>query len=831
MSARTLRPLVRLARRDVLRHPLRTALLTFVIALPVALITMIHISTATSAGARDRGRIIDLGDARSRFDVFDLRGADPATLAADGDVTLEQRLVVIDIGGAERGMVIEVGNVFDPLIADKFTLRQGRPASNGHEVMVSDGMRRRFDLHVGDRLSVGTPSTDVQVVGVYADRGELRRQTLSSVAADYAPVVEEVRLFSPTPLADRSLDVGGYQTYDADGYFGDAVGVEVRFAIQVAVIVGLMALALLITAAFASGARRQLREVGLIASNGADPRTVRRAFALQGTLTAVTGVVIGWLIVAVIGLTMRDRVRWWSNQDVQFGIAKVDMVVSMAAVVTAGTLAAWWPAKSVARTPILSALAGRRPVSSVSPALPIAGLVCGAIGIPLIASGTRRFQWATIMAGAGLVIVAVTLCSAWLVSVTGRLLARRGGVMRIGGRGLARQRTRTGPLVASMALSIALAVLGITVAATESAHAAQDREYSSSVASLWWDQSQDDVSDAAVSASIDEVIEAAPGAVALATSNAYYTYDDGSLDVYLQSTSEFTADSASWYSTLFVDPSLLPPGGLRAALEDGMVVTSGTARPFDVNVVTYPTYADDAIAVEPVTERIGTFPAVKLDDPLLDVVAADGEAVLVDMHRVRSIIEGAMTLDLVPVEAWSVNFYRSHGLTAAEMGTLEDLARHHRDERRLQQALGNGAVRPEIYVDTSARSEERANRWLMIGLVGATALMTLIAIGFGMSLSRVEQRDDDDVLQALGARPTFRRHLARFEAGVLTALAVVIAVPLGLLVAFVVRNGISDRGTVVPWNVLMPMSVGLPLMAVIVFGMPRRAVRRVDLQG
>jgi putative ABC transport system permease protein len=128
------------------------------------------------------------------------------------------------------------------------------------------------------------------------------------------------------------------------------------------------------------------------------------------------------------------------------------------------------------------------------------------------------------------------------------------------------------------------------------------------------------------------------------------------------------------------------------------------------------------------------------------------------------------------------------------------------------------------------QAEADVYRLIGIAIGVATMLLVLTALAIGLGLARIEQRDDELLLAALGAAPGFRRRAGALEAATLAGLALLIAVPLGLVLAVAIRSEISSEAIHVPWLALAAMTVGLPLLAAVLFGVTRRspAVIRLD---
>ena len=77
-----------------------------------------------------------------------------------------------------------------------------------------------------------------------------------------------------------------------------------------AVLVGTVALTaagIVIAAAFATGARRQLTTVGLLSANGAPPAMIRRVLFLQGAIAGAAGSLVGLGLAAAVLVGLSGR--------------------------------------------------------------------------------------------------------------------------------------------------------------------------------------------------------------------------------------------------------------------------------------------------------------------------------------------------------------------------------------------------------------------------------------------------------------------------------------------------------------------------------------------
>ncbi len=230
----------------------------------------------------------------------------------------------------------------------------------------------------------------------------------------------------------------------------------------------LTVMGIIISAAFAVGARRQLVTLGQLSASGASPSTVRTMLVLQGTVTGLVGTVVGLALAAGLLLGFHDAIERASGH--RFGAYEVrpfDHVIVVAIGVVAATLAALIPARSAARLPTLAALAGRRPLAPVPRRLVVLGVGGVAAGLSLLglavlgsASGSSGDVWVfvAILGGVCELLGACAIAPA-LVARLEPLAGRVRGSWRLAARGLARQRTRTGAVVSAVAAAGALAIV------------------------------------------------------------------------------------------------------------------------------------------------------------------------------------------------------------------------------------------------------------------------------------------------------------------------------------------------------------------------------------
>ncbi|NUU22947.1 MAG: ABC transporter permease, partial [Streptomycetaceae bacterium] len=240
----------------------------------------------------------------------------------------------------------------------------------------------------------------------------------------------------------RSLDTGS----------ADALG-DLALAVMVVVIgMALLEVVLLAGPAFAVGARRRKRDLGLVGVVGGDRRHIR-------TIVLADGVVLG-TVAGALGTALGLAAAWFSRDwfsettgkqigayDVRplelLGIAVLGLVV--------GVIAAAVPAFLAARESVVDSLTGRRGVRHGSRILPLVGAGMGAVGLGLAYYGARVSPSdAVTLAGCVIAELGLIACCPALLGVAGRLGRLLPLTPRLALRDAARNRPRSAPAVAAI---------------------------------------------------------------------------------------------------------------------------------------------------------------------------------------------------------------------------------------------------------------------------------------------------------------------------------------------------------------------------------------------
>lgn len=813
----------RLAWREVRRRPGRTALVALLVAVPVLAMTFVSVLARffveEDAFVVERPAGVDM-----ELSLVEAEAVAP--VLPDGAEAWSFATVsapVRDIGGTTTEGV-DIHELPDGRPRARILRPEGDLPGPG-EVWLSRNLLDELGVSVGDRLELRYPAGSWRVVGTGDLPHDVRGMFVSEL--DDAAFVDGVQVGTLVDLpgdpseeevaavfatASASLAAGGSHRGLSESSGG---GDLVLLWTWVAGAVGLGVLGIVIAAAFATSARRQLVTVGLLASNGAPEPAIRRALTLQGTWSglvgSVAGVVGGWLALRVAQPWLEELSR---PLEMSWSVRPVDVAVVIATGTLAATLAARVPARGAARVPVMAALAGRRPLGTVPPRLLRIGLGAFAVGVALLAaatvSGGGSGPALTAVIGALVLLAGICCCTPLVTDVASRASARVGRSWRLAGRSLGRTRARTAGVVTAIAVTAAGALAG----AVGMAHLARPASDDDTVPL--------DVVELVAAAAIRQV----PGAESEPTPQVARAVDDD-----LRERVEAVAPGATWLPRRVVALDLVGSG---AGADQSSLV-------FDDLLVATPELLDALRVSDENRARLdetGVLSIWSYQSPGTLEVASGGRRATLD------VVPAALEPDdpLLGSRGWYSSAF-SQGRSAAFLITPEVVAANELEtldagavarfpeplssavhEDIVDVVLGADALLSMWYVD--APTGDAA--WMVsaappddgmppvgsihAAIVGAALLLVLAVVAIGLSLAATESRDERDVLVAVGARPRTLRTMAGAKAVVMTLAGVAVAVPGGLVPAFAVSRAAGTTFTV-PWLVLGGLLFAVPVAA------------------
>ena len=906
------RPALRIARRTVMRSRGRSLLIAILVGLPVAGATYADVIARTfSSPELDAQRLVGSADGAVTVTTAKrLRGYNPRWLARTNPTARQRDPATVDVAALlprgtrsapmprayevalQRGegvvrTLIMVGDLGEPLVRFAMRLEDGR-APGPTEVAVSRRLAERLKLLVDGELRRDAAITlrggpVARVSGLMREPACL---SCESVAALPGSTVAKAVARGDSEGFDFTSSFADNRTYLVDfpdGTSVDALGPalaargvalttrdalahperyphvgattpasieSLREIALVALIValGLLEVVLLAGTAFAVGARRQMRELGLVAASGGSPSDVRRIVLAQGLVLGAIGAVLGVAVgfaVAFAGRPFWERLADSEIAGWSFGPAEIAVAALVG--LLSGLAAAVVPALGAGRMRPVNALAGRfrtggrerRRGTQAGIALLIAGVACGLLGEHqladdfvayvhqladvqrtggYVAAPSPTLPVTLIVGGATLALVGLVLLAPTLIGWIARAGARLPLSARLAVRDAERHRHRTGPATSA----IVVAVTGSVVLAFLLAGAFRADELRSPpqlpprTLSILGGDSATQLQRAAELASA-QLPEARRHPVSVPLGP-------------LPDTRSGPAGAEDVGRVLYASPCPLGSdnqdcGGFVEVGRDGSAAIAGDEQ--TNRLLAGPGY--DAAARKALADGKVLVFASRMLDAAGNVHLRDhydqGPIVRLPGHVVRS----DKALAALPAALVSRRTARAQGWEQRVDSVLVTYGK--RATRDDVDAAVTAAVELDVGV-AEDRGPDNPKDLVLLLVAAAAAFVTLVGVAISVALSAAEGRADLATLAAVGAPPSRRRGLMASQALLVGGLGCVLGVGLGTFIAFTARATTGSPEFIVPWANLAATGIGVPLLAALVAALCTRGrlplVRRAE---
>ncbi|MEV0410469.1 ABC transporter permease [Streptomyces sp. NPDC050448] len=777
----------------------------------------------------------------------------------------------------------------DPLVKGMITVKRGRLAQEAGEVVATTAFLKESGFFVGSEFRARGSDTWYRIVGAYELPSELKKTEIlappgtlmtpldKALQASGAPGVVAQDTYLVKVGGDgftwnmvKELNAKSVQVVSRAVHLDPPADSEVPYIVQqkelgyyspndklpttelavLATVVGLAMLEICLLAgpAFAVGARRSRRQLGLVGANGGDRRHIR-AIVLSGGLVigaaaAVSGTVIG------VALTVGLRPVLEEYLGLRFGgfeFRPLEILgIALLAVVT-GLLAAIVPAVTASRQTVLASLTGRRGVRRSNRVLPVIGLIALAAGAAIALYGTASRMGATVVAGgsaiAELGIVALTPVLVGLFGRLGRWLPLS---PRLALRDAVRNRGRTAPAVAAV-----LAAVAGTVAVATYEHSMEVQARHEYVADLPAGAGMVALHELGRTKDMPAVREALTQELPLSVRADvdYITYGKPGCEQFARSEGCGRADimrPKEQRCPLYEaknGPSSFSPAEAKALRKDPRCQFKRHSAQFAVVV------ADEKLLTALAVTDPGAVSALKagkgvsfeknnVKDDKVTVRLIDnknggsfergvdpkGEDKVFAVHQTSDTTEGyGIELILPPAAA------KSAGLTTLPFASYFTLDGQATSKQRQRVAGRIDQIGVEAPVTIEAGYQAKADVALLALTVFA-GLVTIGAAGIATGLAQADAEADLKTLAAVGAPPRVRRTLSGFQCGVVALMGVVLGSAAGILPAVGLRlvqrretehlmemsGGADDVLYVpiaVPWETLGGLLIVVPLGA------------------
>ncbi|MGW7050279.1 FtsX-like permease family protein [Streptomyces sp. NPDC054887] len=799
--------------------------------------------------------------------------------------------------------VIHEVDATDPMTRGMMTLEQGRFPEKAGEVAATTHFLESSGLKVGSTVAARGLGTEYRIVGSYELPDSLKADEVlappgtflapldKALKADDLPgtetsstylvsvggdgftwnMVEEANRHGIT-VVSRAVavdpparsDVALYQKEGWEGAFEQSAASDAAALAVVATVVGLAMLEICLLAgpAFAVGARRSARQLGLVGANGGDRRHIRAIVLSGGLVVGVAAALVGTALGLLLTFALRPLLEdYMGKRFGSFDIRPLELLgIGLVAVVT-GLLAAIVPAVTASRQSVLASLTGRRGVRRSNRVLPVVGLIATGLGITITVYGAGATDNSTVVAGgSALAELGVVALTPALVGLFGRLGTWLPLSPRLALRDAVRNRGRTAPAVAAVLAAVAGTVAVATYTASDDVQ--QRAEYSArlpygvgTVMNPEGGGRDVPAIRAAVQKHYPVDVRADVDRIAVGSANCL-PYSEakgcGRYEIYTPKENR----CALWSP----DSEDIPAAERRKLSKDWRCEESEHYAEYDVLV------ADEKL-----------LSVLAVDDPAAADALKSGKAVSFDRRNVEKgklgikLIDDPDKADLMtqqgkeypgeiksfPVHqapksahAYGVKVVlpagaaKDAGLITAPAGAYFSTGKlpSGTQEQKLQAALDTLGADGVLYVEKGYTSD---NSIELLALAVFAGLVTIGAAGIATGLAQTDAEPDLKTLAAVGAPPRVRRTLSGFQCGVVAAMGVVLGSAAGVLPAVGLRlteerqalkwyeQAVND-GTggalsvpyvpiVIPWETLAALLVAVPVGAALLAALVTRS--------
>jgi putative ABC transport system permease protein len=767
---------LRLFRREWRQQLLVLALLTTAVAAGVALATVAI--NGSSAAAEPFGG----ADARITIGGDDPEAAARSVAAAEDrygsdDVTAHQ---TVTVPGSVDQLEVRDQDPEARYSRNVLDLTAGRYPQVAGEVALTDDAADLLAAGLHDDVTIA--GQHATVVGLVENSADLS-DDFALVAPGTLATPDEITVLVDTSQAQESSE-------DDVGFAMEILGSDTNEA-QIAVVVlaattlALALVGLLASAAFVVVAQRRQRQLGMLMALGATERHVRLVMLATGVITgavaAVVGTVVGvagWLVIApAVESAANHRI---SRSDLPWPV--IAGVVLLA--VAAASIAAWWPARSVSRLPVMTALAGRpaapHPVRRPL-ALAVALVAAGAIAIALSQPLSDHIQGVLFVAGLAAVVVGTVMITPAAIRAGGRLAPRLPLGPRLALRDLARYQARAAAALGAITLGLAISIV---IVATAAAAVPKEGDLSSSELLIQEPRGDGD----------------GPAPAPERTAEETAAFDQKAEAVI----AALGSDVASAPLDLAVSTRPMPDGLPREAISIGVAVsprmTEGRGVPYVATPEVLALYGIDPGSIEPDAELL-----TPRDEPfvLIDITAerdpADARVQHVDLPTSSSAPNALVTEDTLARRGWE----------AVRAGWIVESP----TPLTSAQIAAARAAAADAGLAVASRDTNDELLALRKGATVAGGLLAVAIVAIAVGLIRGEARRDVRTLTATGAKARTRRALTSATAAGLAVPGVLLALA-GAYLALVASYH-ADLGRLVPIPLaqLLPLAIGTPLVA------------------
>jgi putative ABC transport system permease protein len=774
---------VRLLRREWRQQAL-------VIALLLAAVTVSALAVAVAANGA-RSPTAEYGTATKRIQLE----TDTATFAREVEAA-RSYFGTIEVIRRSRQPVLGTTTRYEvrgqdphgPFAASTLALLTGRYPEGDGEVALTDGVAKLTNLRLGGLLHFADRNRTV--VGIVENPFDLDNEFALVPPSSDLPGETLTILFRASD--QRAHEFPSPRPVFVDSRPNDTPGINALGVFTISALT-LVFVALAAAAGFVVVAQRRLRQLGMLAAVGATRRHLRLVMLANGVVVGAIAGIAGTVLALAAWFAVRSRLEPLVAHRIDpWNLPWALLLTEALLAVAVATAASWWPARSVARHPVMEALTGRpAPIKSRHRSVLLAlgllalGVVCFGFGIH--PEQDQEINPLLFFPGVAVVALAVPLLCPAAVSLLGRIPGSTPVAARLALRDLARYQARSAAALATITLGLALSVAIVAVAAA--ARRPPDE------GNLSNHQLLVRIGDVDLTNDYAYVPERTPRELArldatigqIAASLDHPTVV--ALDTAVDPSKDLVRNLQVLHSAALLFRALGPRG------QDGVDYVS------QLYLVTPQTLA--YLGLNPGAVSAGA----QLLTPHTGPFVVASKAGAVDVTTVDTIHTTAFTR--APTSLITPRFARTHGLTRVRAGWLLD-------SRTLitgSQLSAAQSIAADAGITVEARDPQTGLARLRVAAASAGVLLALSVLALTVGLIRSEAANDLRILTATGATSATRRTIT---AATTSALALTAAL-LGAAIAYISLIAgywpAAGRLTQIPYTELAILIAGIPLAA------------------
>ena len=612
-------------------------------------------------------------------------------------------------------------------------------------------------------------------------------------------------------------------------------------------------IALLAGPAFAASASRHRRALGLLASNGATRRQLRRYLLAQAILLGALSAVVSLLLGIALGTAAVRLYAHWTPQQMAPGPLDIRWkwgLLLVAVAIVASVVAAFIPAVVASRLNLIEVLRGQVSRQRVRAGWPIGGVVLGCLGGMLLTycvthsrgvdSGTDPVGVAGVVVGGVALFAGVLMAVPWLLLRISKVAAPLPAPVRIAARDIGRQRGRAVATIGAVLATVAV-LTGSSIA-----YASSDRFD----ASTYQPQLPSGQGMITVPGATAAHVAHLSARIRQELPRAKVTLLKQVVDNRRSNSGQRQQLSAAYTSgctptqALGADPNgsctsvaggafgdsvvAGTPAQLRSIFRlsdsDVLALTQGKALVQAVNQGSDPAGgtmrfvsgtgivdAQGFTAAQVKVTGSGALPYLYSDQQNFTFARQTGSDISYTTGLVPAVLVSTVAAQRLPggVHPAALMIDNPGGIPRSAEAAIDSVTG------------GND----QFYVERGYRSD---TQWIFLGIVVVFGLLVLIATLISTALSQAESRADSATLASLGAPPRMRRLIVGSNAALVglvgALLGIVVGAVPGIAVAYPLTTQSLADGTQsaamisIPWQPLVVVAVAVPLLAGLLAG-------------